>query len=100
MVVVSTQDPMHASEVVFIVLWTAFLLFVWGGVATILLSLSSSLDRAASMGGLWALTLTGIAMSWRYYHLRISLIGGILFATLLLSLLLWRWLGQAHSTHA
>ena len=94
-VIVAANDPTTAEHSIRLLFWAALSLAVWGVFTTALLALGSGVAVATWSGLTAAAGTMGCLVLWRSGHHDTRLLGGVILATLLVSLLLWRRLHHA-----
>ena len=88
-VIISAHDPGATAPVLFALFWISLVLSLWGVVATVVLVLGMNLAQATWISFVTAAGAVGFIFLWRFgFHDR-RLLGGLILATLLVSLLLW-----------
>ena len=93
-VVVTTVVPQEADVRVLILFWVALGVGTWAALTTVLLWCRMNLTQAVWVGCICAVGLLGVLLAVRAGYSDRRLLGGLIFATLLLSFFIW--LGSRH----
>ena len=90
-VVIVGQTPSTADAPLKVIVWIALSLMVWGVLTTLLLWMRIALPKAVGAGIMMTTGSVVILLLWRRGHHDMRLLGAVLFATLIASVVVsWR----------
>lgn len=93
-IVVFSTAPQQASPTLLGFLWGGIFLAAWGILATAVLLLRQTIVRAVWVALPPAIAAAGLLMALHWGVLTKQLLGGVLFATLVVCVIVWRRLNE------
>ncbi|HTP57178.1 MAG TPA: hypothetical protein VMJ72_02800 [Candidatus Paceibacterota bacterium] len=94
-VIIAANDPVTAEPSIRLLFWAALSLAVWGVFTTVMVAVGSDVAAATWTGLMTAAGTMGCLVLWRSGHRDTRLLGGVILATLLISLFVWRRIRHA-----
>lgn len=88
--IATTNDPDTAGAIIKGLFWAALSLTMWGFTGTLVLLVRGNIAQGVWTGLVWTVALCGALALRRTENLGPALLGGIIIATLVASVLIWR----------